>query len=99
MSSTDGAAAAEPLQGVTPLREVINKENCHDNIANDIDGNIYAGVEGFYAKFFEAKPWSSAAERMVEATRAQAIDKHIGQSLQSLEAFAAWLSQFQSNLA
>lgn len=91
-TSKDRAAAAHPPHGKSPVTESLGQDNHHNNIANDIDGHIYASVEGFYAKFFEDKPWSSAAERMVQATKENLGD------LQSHEEFAAWLSQFQSNL-
>lgn len=72
---------------------VDNSENDQNNISDDINGHIYANVEGFWARFFEAKPWSSAAEPIVQAAK-----NHLDQDLQSREEFAVWLSQFQSNL-
>ncbi len=64
-----------------------------DAAANDIDGHIYPATGGFYTKFFEAKSWSSAAATMVQAWR-----DGIGAADWSPEGFAAWLSQFQSQL-
>ncbi|KAK1834111.1 hypothetical protein QBC39DRAFT_301414 [Podospora conica] len=71
-----------------------DRHNDHGDAADDVDGNIYPAIEGFHTKFFEAKPWSSAADRLVQASKADAssVDVH------SHGGFATWLSHFQFHL-
>ncbi|KAF6834572.1 hypothetical protein CPLU01_04857 [Colletotrichum plurivorum] len=54
----------------------------HDNIANDIDGHIYANVGGATTPttFFENKPWSSAAGQNIHAAKEHNLG--LGQVLQ-----------------
>ncbi|KAH6843461.1 hypothetical protein B0I37DRAFT_408294 [Chaetomium sp. MPI-CAGE-AT-0009] len=69
--------------------------NDHDDAANDIDGCIYPAIREFYTKFFETKPWSSAAETLVQGLGEGVSDLS---GVRSRDAFATWLSQFQSHL-
>lgn len=60
-------------------------------IAADIDGHIYANVEGFYPKYFQDKTWSSAAEQIVQEAKPESFNP---QDLQSREIFTAWLLRY-----
>jgi hypothetical protein len=64
------------------------------DITTDIDGHIFVSVNNFYDDVFEARPWSSTAERTAKEAR-QGLNH---QDFQSLEGFTAWLPEFQANL-
>ncbi|KAF7856850.1 hypothetical protein EAF04_009611 [Stromatinia cepivora] len=70
-----------------------NQGDRNKAIAGDIDGHIYASVGGFYAKYFQGKTWSSAAEQIVQAAKPQSFNPQV---LRSREGFNAWLLGYNS---
>ncbi|KAK3943566.1 hypothetical protein QBC46DRAFT_361833 [Diplogelasinospora grovesii] len=69
-----------------------------DSIRTELSGCVFRHVKGFYAKYFEDKSWSTAAEQAAQKVQldvASALYRDFLE-LKSQGSFSAWLARLQS---
>ncbi|KAI9784438.1 MAG: hypothetical protein M1839_002094 [Geoglossum umbratile] len=60
-----------PDSPAEPIMEGTDDSTVDGEVAAEVEGSVYSGVQDFYKKYFEGKPWSSAAERAARAANRQ----------------------------
>jgi hypothetical protein len=68
-------------------------------LRNELKGNAFQGVDGFFAKYFEARSWSAAVQKKMQKTESAEIVSKLSADVLSLTHFDAlveWLATFQS---
>ncbi|KAK0639730.1 hypothetical protein B0T16DRAFT_432400 [Cercophora newfieldiana] len=89
MSSTLLFTMAPPPPPSFPSEATV--ESCRD----ELDGNLFRGVDGFLATYYDHKPWSGAVQRKLQETEsAEQIDKLSAKlpRLADADAFKEWLA-------
>lgn len=74
-------------------------EAARQSLRNELKGNVFRGVDGFFAKYFEAKSWSAAVQKKMQETESAEIVSKLSANVLSLTHFGAlveWLATFQS---
>jgi hypothetical protein len=64
----------------------------------ELNGCVYRHVKGFYAKYFEEKPWSAAVEQVVHKVQPEMTNGRWSDfsKIKSQKALLEWLTKFQS---
>lgn len=86
----------EPRPSPEPTGDA--SEASSDSIQTELSGCVFRHVKGFYAKYFEDKSWSTAAEQASQKAQlnvASALYRDFLE-LQSQGSFSAWLARLQS---
>lgn len=71
------------------------------SLQNELKGNVFRGVHGFFTKYFEGKTWSAAVQEMIQGTQSADIASKLSANILSLTHFDAlveWLDMLQSQI-
>ncbi|KAJ5244000.1 Protein kinase-like domain protein [Penicillium chrysogenum] len=69
------------------------------SLRNELKGNIFRNVDGFYAKYFEGKSWSGAVQNKLEETKSADIVSKLSAGVPGIAHFdplVEWLAGFQT---
>jgi len=69
------------------------------SLRDELNGKVFRGVDGFFAKYFEGRSWSAAVQKKLQETKsAEAVRKLAAEALDlaHFDALAEWLAAFQS---
>ncbi|KAF3015141.1 hypothetical protein E8E15_002460 [Penicillium rubens] len=69
------------------------------SLRNELKGNIFRNVDGFYAKYFEGKSWSGAVQNKLEETKSADIVSKLSAGVPGIAHFdplVEWLAEFQT---
>ncbi|KAH6637139.1 hypothetical protein F5144DRAFT_647085 [Chaetomium tenue] len=66
------------------------------SLRDELDGNVFRGVDGFFAKYFENRPWSAALEEKLQETKAADKLSTDALGLTHFDALVEWLAAFGS---
>ncbi|TAQ86549.1 hypothetical protein B7494_g5113 [Chlorociboria aeruginascens] len=83
-----------------PARRMPSEADCQ-SIRNELEGNVFRGVAGFVAKYFEAPSWSVTVVEKVQEIESGTIGRKLsveGLGLTHFGALVEWLDTFQSQV-
>ncbi|KAL3419845.1 hypothetical protein PVAG01_08343 [Phlyctema vagabunda] len=65
-------------------------------LRDDLKGNIIRNLDGFFAKYFEGKPWSVVVQNKLQEPESAKIVSKLSTGIAHFDALVEWLAEFQT---
>ncbi|KAI1124928.1 hypothetical protein F5Y10DRAFT_18706 [Nemania abortiva] len=79
-----------------PIAFDMSYDAAAQSLHDELKGNIFHGVDGFYAKYFTDKPWSTAIHTKISETKSAQVLSTDVLRLNHMDGLMGWLATFQS---